>query len=138
VPHHRREDVECQIARNQVSPAKSVLWAFFFQIVLVVHFALRKRFFESYTLRFGWAVYALSIPAAVISVVRSIKTMVEEGRDCSDILVQIAAVRSAVNQVGRVVLEDHVESCLVTAATDGTADEVWAGLQNAFGVFRKS
>lgn len=67
--------------------------------------------------------------------VRSIKTMVEEGRDCSDILVQVADVRSAVSQVGRVVLEDHVESCLLTAATDGTADEVWVDLQKAFGVF---
>jgi DNA-binding FrmR family transcriptional regulator len=70
--------------------------------------------------------------------VRSIKTMVEEGRDCSDILVQIAAVRSAVGQVGRVVLEDHVESCLLTAAADGTADEVWMDLQKAFGVFLKN
>jgi hypothetical protein len=46
-----------------------IVWAFFFQIVLVVHFAVRKRFFESYTLKFGWVVYALSIPAVVISVV---------------------------------------------------------------------
>ena len=46
-----------------------VLWAFFFQIVLMIHFALRKRLFESYTLRFGWLVYALSIPALVISVI---------------------------------------------------------------------
>jgi Gpi18-like mannosyltransferase len=46
-----------------------VAWAFFFQIVLVVHFAVRKRFFETYTERFGWVVYALSIPATVIGVV---------------------------------------------------------------------
>jgi hypothetical protein len=46
-----------------------VVWAFFVQIVLIVHFALRKRFFESYTMRFGWLVYALAIPAVVISVV---------------------------------------------------------------------
>jgi len=46
-----------------------VVWAFFFQIVLIVHFALRKRFFESYTLKYGWLVYALCIPAAVISIV---------------------------------------------------------------------
>lgn len=44
-------------------------WAFFVQIVLIVHFALRKRFFESYTMKFGWLVYALAIPAAAISVV---------------------------------------------------------------------
>ena len=46
-----------------------VVWAFFFQIVLVVHFALRRWFFESYTMRIGWIVYALSVPAVVISVV---------------------------------------------------------------------
>ncbi|MCL7454317.1 MAG: hypothetical protein M8467_14855 [Anaerolineae bacterium] len=46
-----------------------VAWAFFFQGVLVVHFAVRKRFFEPYTARFGWIVYALSIPAIAISVV---------------------------------------------------------------------
>ncbi len=46
-----------------------VVWAFFFQIVLIVHFALRKRLFESYTLKYGWLVYALSLPAAAVSVV---------------------------------------------------------------------
>ena len=46
-----------------------VVWAFAFQIVLIVHFAVRKRFFESYTERFGWIVYALSIPAVAISIV---------------------------------------------------------------------
>jgi Gpi18-like mannosyltransferase len=45
------------------------VWAFFFQIVFVIRFAVRKRFFESYALRFGWIVYALSIPAAAISLV---------------------------------------------------------------------
>ena len=46
-----------------------VIWAFFLQIVLIVHFALRKPFFESYTKKFGWIVYALCIPAAVISII---------------------------------------------------------------------
>jgi hypothetical protein len=46
-----------------------VVWAFLFQIVLIVHFAVRKPFFESYTKRFGWLVYALCIPAAIISVI---------------------------------------------------------------------
>jgi len=44
-----------------------VIWAFFLQIVLIVHFALRKPFFESYTIKFGWIVYALCIPAVVLS-----------------------------------------------------------------------
>jgi len=46
-----------------------VVWAFFLQIVLIVHFAIRKPFFESYTIKFGWIVYALCFPAAVISII---------------------------------------------------------------------
>jgi len=42
-------------------------WAFLLQIVLIVHFALRKPFFGNYTLKFGWIIYALCIPAALIS-----------------------------------------------------------------------
>jgi len=46
-----------------------VVWAFAVQIILIIHFALRKRFFESYTRKFGRIVYALSIPAVVISII---------------------------------------------------------------------
>jgi hypothetical protein len=46
-----------------------VFWAFLFQVVLIIHFALRQRFFESYTLKFGWVVYALCIPAVIISII---------------------------------------------------------------------
>jgi len=44
-------------------------WSFLFQTVFIIHFALRKHFFESYTLKYGWLVYALCIPAAAISIV---------------------------------------------------------------------
>jgi hypothetical protein len=43
-----------------------VVWAFLLQVVLIVHFAVRKPFFESYTTRFGWIVYALCLPAALV------------------------------------------------------------------------
>ena len=46
-----------------------VAWAFLFQILFIVHFAVRKPFFESYTTKFGWIGYALCIPAAVISII---------------------------------------------------------------------
>jgi hypothetical protein len=46
-----------------------IVWAFFLQIVLIVHFAIRKPLFESYTEKFGWIVYALCIPAVIISIV---------------------------------------------------------------------
>ena len=45
------------------------MWAFFFQIALIVHFAVRKRFFETYTLKFGWIIYALCIPALIVSLI---------------------------------------------------------------------
>ena len=46
-----------------------VYWSFLFQIVLIFHFAFRKWLFESYTPKYGWLVYALCIPGAVISLV---------------------------------------------------------------------
>ena len=45
-----------------------IAWTFFFQIVLIIHFAIRKILFESYTLKYGWIVYALCIPALVVSI----------------------------------------------------------------------
>ena len=49
----------------------------------------------------------------------AVKKMVEEGRDCSEILVQIAAVRSAVNNVGKIILKDHIDHCVVDAVETG-------------------
>ena len=45
----------------------------------------------------------------------SVKKMVENGRDCSEVLIQIAPVRSAVNNIGKVILQDHIQHCLVDA-----------------------
>ena len=44
-------------------------WAFLLQIVLIIHFAIRKPLFESYTAKYGWLVYALCIPAVMISII---------------------------------------------------------------------
>lgn len=49
----------------------------------------------------------------------SIRTMVEDGRDCSEVLIQIAAVRSAINNIGKVILEDHINHCIVEAVETG-------------------
>ena len=46
-----------------------IVLAFLLQILLVVHFAIRKPLFESYTAKYGWIIYALCIPAVVISIV---------------------------------------------------------------------
>lgn len=49
----------------------------------------------------------------------SIKRMVEEGRDCSEILIQLSAVRSAINNVGKIILQDHINHCVVDAVETG-------------------
>lgn len=46
-----------------------VIWAFTLQLLLVLHFAVRKPFYDSYTLKFGWLVYALALPGFVISII---------------------------------------------------------------------
>ena len=42
----------------------------------------------------------------------SVRRMVEDGRDCAEVLVQLAAVRSALNSTAKVILKDHMEHCL--------------------------
>lgn len=49
----------------------------------------------------------------------SVKRMVEEGRDCADVLIQLAAVRSALNSTAKVILKDHLEHCISNAAETG-------------------
>ncbi len=45
----------------------------------------------------------------------SIKRMVEEDRECSEILIQLSAVRSALNNAGKLLLTDHINHCVVDA-----------------------
>lgn len=49
----------------------------------------------------------------------AIKKMVEEGRDCGDVLIQLAAVRSAINSIGKIILADHMEHCIADAIEKG-------------------
>lgn len=50
---------------------------------------------------------------------QSVKQMVEDGRDCSEVLIQLAAVRAALNSTGKVILKDHIEHCIVDAVEQG-------------------
>lgn len=45
----------------------------------------------------------------------SVRRMVETGRDCTEVLMQLAAVRSALNNTAKIILKDHIEHCLVDA-----------------------
>ena len=45
----------------------------------------------------------------------SVKRMVEDGRDCTEVLIQLAAVRSALSSTAKVILKDHLEQCVADA-----------------------
>ncbi|MCQ2436782.1 MAG: metal-sensing transcriptional repressor [Clostridia bacterium] len=55
---------------------------------------------------------------------QSVKRMVEDGRDCSEVLVQIAAVRSAIDNTGKIILQDHLKHCIVDAAREGDSQAI--------------
>lgn len=55
--------------------------------------------------------------------VRGIKTMVQESKACPDILVQIAAVRGALDRVARIILDEHLSECIARAAEAGNIED---------------
>ena len=54
----------------------------------------------------------------------SITRMVEDGRDCSEVLIQLSAVKSAINNTGKVILQDHIQHCLVDAIESGDMETI--------------
>lgn len=49
----------------------------------------------------------------------AVKKMIEEGRECSEVLIQIAAVKSSINNIGKIILKDHINHCVVDAVETG-------------------
>ena len=60
--------------------------------------------------------------AKIVGHANSIKTMIENDRDCSEILIQIAAVKSALNSVGKLLLTEHIDLCVAEALKSGKED----------------
>ncbi|MHB1391877.1 MAG: metal-sensitive transcriptional regulator [Clostridia bacterium] len=56
--------------------------------------------------------------------VRGIKGMIEKDVYCDEVLNQIAAVHSAMNSVSRLILNNHMKSCLVTRIQSGELDVI--------------
>ena len=62
--------------------------------------------------------------ARAIGHLEAVKHMVEDGRDCSEVLVQLAAVRSALSAAGRMILKDHIEHCIVDAVENDDTEAI--------------
>ena len=43
----------------------------------------------------------------------AVKKMIEDGRDCSDVLIQLSAIKSEITGVSKVILKDHFNHCIV-------------------------
>ncbi len=60
----------------------------------------------------------------IIGHMESVKKMVENDRDCSEVLIQLSAIGSAVQSVSRVVLKEHLSTCIVDAVRDGDYESI--------------
>ena len=67
--------------------------------------------------------------------VRGIKTMVQQDTPCPDVLLQIAAVRGAIDKVARIVLDEHLTECIARAAKNGNIDAEMEELKAALDRF---
>jgi len=48
--------------------------------------------------------------------VKGVQKMVSEGKSCNDVMVQISAVRAAMNKVGGLMMDNYIKTCLKEAA----------------------
>jgi len=62
--------------------------------------------------------------ARAIGHLESVKHMVEDGMDCSEVLVQLAAVRAALNNTGKEILKQHISHCIVEAVNEGDTEAI--------------
>lgn len=62
--------------------------------------------------------------ARLIGHLESVKQMIEDGRDCSEVLIQLSAVDAAIKSVSRVILKDHMEHCIVDAVKTGDKESL--------------
>lgn len=69
--------------------------------------------------------------------IRGIQRMLEEERYCVDVLIQIAAVRAALDKVGLALIEDHTRGCVRTALANNQGDEAIDELMDIIAQFLK-
>lgn len=63
--------------------------------------------------------------------VRGVKRMLAEHASCDDLLLQLAAIRSALNQVAARLLENHMDTCVAEAVRAGGGEKALAHLKRA-------
>ena len=69
--------------------------------------------------------------------VNAIDKMVDEDVPCEDVLIQINAVKSALHNVGQIVLEGHLNHCVRDGIEHGDADKTIANFAKAIEHFSR-
>ena len=60
----------------------------------------------------------------MIGHLHAVERMVDDERDCAEVLVQLAAVRSALNNVCKLILRDHMAHCIIDAVQNNDTDAI--------------
>ena len=74
--------------------------------------------------------------ARVIGHLHAVERMIDDGRDCAEVLIQLAAVRSALNSICKLILKDHMDHCVIDAVQSGDT-ETLAELDKAIDLLMK-
>ncbi len=69
--------------------------------------------------------------------VRGIMKMVDEDKNCENILIQIAAIKSALHKTGQIILEGHLQHCVIDGIKQGDETETMKRLASAIEQFSR-
>ena len=69
--------------------------------------------------------------------IRGLIRMVDEGKSCEEILIQIGSAKAALHKTGQVILEGHLSSCLLDDMRDGKEEEAIKKLSSALEQFSR-
>lgn len=67
---------------------------------------------------------ALNRIARAAGHLNAIKKMIEEGRDCGEVLIQLSAVKSEISGVSKVILKDHLDHCVARAVRQNDEETI--------------
>lgn len=68
-----------------------------------------------------------------IGQLNGVKAMIDDNRYCGDVLMQLAAAQSAVHRVAEMLLQEHMETCVVEQVREGNLDSI----DEVMGLIRK-
>ena len=69
--------------------------------------------------------------------IRGLIRMVEEGKDCEDVLIQIGSAKAALHKAGQFILEKHLAHCLIDDVREGKEEEAVKKLSSALEQFSR-